>query len=283
MFRIRRALAISAAAGAVVAFSVGPALAQPSAGPTVSIGAKTLIPRTYGDTFTAFHDGKYAHVTVSGAVTGATSGTVAQLYAQPFPYKKAPAPVAGQQLALTGTSPQSYGFTATPGIATKYSVEILPSSTVSTPVQASSGTRTVYVVTIQPVTGWKTCNPPRLHQRPVCHQTLHIYTRVPAPTYKAESRKKVYFYFAVKLNPTRIPSPPTTLSLLRSAKISKAKRISATEFEQTITFSFFVSDHDAYNPVFNFCSKASESSDGVNLPGHHHCGASKVKTSWFLG
>ncbi len=280
MSRLRRALAISAAAGAVVAFSVGPALAQPSAAPTVSIGAKSLIPKTYGDTFTAFHDGKYSHVTVSGTVTGGTSGMVAQLLAQPFPYKKAAAPVAGQQLVLGGASSENYSFTATPGIATKYSVEILPSATVSTPVAATSGTRTVYVVTIQPSTGIKTCN--RAGNRPVCHETLHIYTRVPASARVAEGKKKLYFYFAVKLSRTSIPKPPVWLNLDRSAKVSRAKKISATEFEQTVTFSFRV-NNDAYNFLFNFCSKASESSDGVNLPGHHHCGASKVRTSWFLG
>jgi hypothetical protein len=279
--RFWRAALVSAGAVAVVASGVGPAVAQTATGPTVTITAKAS--SVYGYTFVGFKDGKYSKVAFTGNISGATSGMAAQLYAQPFPYKKAPAPVAGQKLALDGTSSQGYSFTATPGIATRYSVEILPSSTVSTPVQATSATRTVYVVTIQPVTGWKTCNPPRRGQRPICHQSLHIYTRLPASAYKAESKKTVYFYLAVRLSPTAIPRPPTTLSLLRSAKISKAKRISATEFEQTVTFSFFVSDHDAYNANIDFCSKASESSDGVNLPGHHHCGAKKVKTSWFLG
>jgi hypothetical protein len=279
--KLWRTLAISAAACAVVGAGAVPALAQPAQSPTLTITTKAS--SFYGYTFVGLNDGKYSHVAITGNVSGAASGNVVQLYAQPFPYKKAPAPVAGQQLALTGTSPQAYSFTGTPGIATRYSVEVLPSSTVSTPAQATSATRTVYVVTVQPLTGFKTCNPPRKGQRPICHQTLHIWTRVPASAYKAESRKKEYFYFGVKLNPTRIPAPPTTLSLLRSAKISKSKRISATEFEQTVTFSFFVSDHDAYNTNYDFCSKASESSDGINLPGHHHCGASKIKTSWFLG
>jgi hypothetical protein len=285
--KLWRTLAISAAACAVVATGAVPALAQTAQSPTVTISVKSLIPKTYGYTWVGFKDtyegGKYSRVMVSGTVSSATGGTVVQLFAQPFPYKKAPAPVAGQQLALTGSSPQAYSFTATPGIATRYSVEVLPSSTVSTPVQAASATSTVYVVPIQPATGWKTCNPPRRGQRPICHQALHIYTKVPASAYKAESRKKLYFYFGVKLNPTKIPPAPTTLRLLRSAKVSKAKRISATEFEQTVTFSFFASDHDALSANYDFCSKASESSDGFDLPGHHHCGASKIKVSWFLG
>jgi hypothetical protein len=280
MFRLRRALAISAAAGAVAAFGASPAFAQPSTGPTVSIGAKSLVPTAYGYTWVAFKDGKYARVTVSGAVTGATSGTVAQLYAQPFPYKTAAAPVSGQQLALTGISPQSYSFTATPGIATRYSVEILPSATMSTPVAATSATKTVYVATTQPVTGIKSCN--RAGNRPICHETIHIFTRVPASARLAESKKKVYFYFAVKLARTSIPKGPRTLTLDRSAKISKAKKISATEFEQTITISFRV-NNDAYDFNIDYCVKASESSDGVNLPGHHHCGATRINVRWFLG
>ncbi len=280
MSRLRRALAISAAAGAVVAFSVGPALAQPSAGPTVSIGVKSLIPKTYGDTFTAFHDGKYSHVTVSGAVTGGTSGMVAQLFAQPFPYKKAAAPVAGQQLVLGSTSPENYSFTATPGIATRYSVEILPSTTVSTPVAATSAAKTVYVATDQKVTGLKTCNRAG-NARSATRPSTSTPGCPPRPAV-AESKKKLYFYFGMKLSRTSIPKPPVWLNLDRSAKISKAKKISATEFEQTVKFSFRIGN-DGYHFLFNFCSKASESSDGVNLPGKHHCGASRVRPSWFLG
>lgn len=251
-------------------------MAQPAAAPTVSISAHSLIRKAYGYTFTAFHDGKYSRVTISGAVTGGTSGMVAQLYARPFAFTKAPAPVAGQQVVLTGTSPESYSFTATPGIATRYSVEILPSATVSTPVQATSATSKVYVVTTQPFTGLRNCG------RPVCHETIRIYTKVPASARVAEMRKKLYFYFGLKLSRTTIPRAPAWLTLDRSAKISKARRITRTEFEQTVTFSFRIGN-DAYNYRFSYCSKATESTDGVNLPGHHHCGATIVRANWFLG
>jgi hypothetical protein len=281
MSRLRRALAISAAAGAVVALGVSPALAQPSAAPTVSIGVKSLVPTVYGYTVVPFKDGKYSRITVSGAVTGATSGMVAQLYARPFPYKTAAAPVTGQQLALTGTSPQSYSFTATPGIATRYSVEILPGATVSSPVAATSAIKTTYVATNQKVTGVRTCN--RAGGRPVCHQTIHIYTRLPASGYRAEAPKKLYFYLGLKLSATGEPKPPVWLTLDRSAKVAKAKRISATEFEQTVTFSFRIGNRDGYYFLVNFCTKASESKDGVNLPGHHHCGATRINVRWFLG
>jgi hypothetical protein len=236
----------------------------------------------YGYTFVPFHNGKYSAVTISGAVSGATSGMVAQLYAQIFPYKSAPAPVTGQQLALTGNSPQDYSFTADPGLATRYSVEVLPSSTVSTPVQATSPVTTVYVVTTQPLTGFKSCN--RRGNRPVCHETVHLFTRVPAPAYRTESRLKLYFYFAFRLNATHIPPAPSWVYLNRSVtSISKAKKISATEFEQTITLAYRIGDHDAASISYNYCSKSQESSDGVNLPGHHNCGAKKARATWFLG
>ena len=205
---------------------------------------------------------------------------VAQLFAQPFPYKKAAAPVVGQQQVLTGTSPEPYSFSSTPGIATRYSVEVLPSSTVSTPVQATSARQTVYVVTIPAETGVKTCN--RAHNRPICHQTIRIYTLVPSSAYRAQSRLRLYFYFGIKLARIGVPKAPTWMSLDTAAKISKAKRISAVEFEQTVTFSFRV-NNDGYNFNFNYCSKSAESSDGVNLPGHHHCGDKKVRPNWFLG
>jgi hypothetical protein len=66
-------------------------------------------------------------------------------------------------------------------------------------------------------------------------------------------------------------------------KISAAKKISSHEFEQTVTLAFRIGDHNAYSGNYNFCSKSAEPSDGVNLPGHHHCGNKRVKASWFLG
>jgi hypothetical protein len=282
--KLWRTLAISAAASAAVATGAVPALAQPTAGPSVTISLTSAVPKAYGYTFVAFHDsykdGKYSKVTVAGSVSGATAGMVAQLYAQTFPYKTAAAPVTGQQLVLDGTSPEAYRFTATPGLATRYQVEVLPSTTVSSPIQATSATDTAYVATTQPATANPSCN--KRGNRPVCHETFKIYTILPASAYRAESRKKLYFYFAVNLNRRRIPPAPTQLTLEKSAKISKARRISSIEFEQTVTFSFRVYD-DGYNFNFSYCSKASESSDGVNLPGHHHCGAKKIKATWFLG
>jgi hypothetical protein len=285
MATLRRTFFISAAACAIVASTAGSALAQPTTtGPTVTIGVSSANAKAYGYTFVVFGNTydhqKYATATISGSVSNATSGNVAQLYAQPFPYKHAPVAVADQQLVLNGASSEHYSFSAIPGIATRYSVEILPSATVSAPAQAASAAVTSYVVTDQWSTGVKTCN--RAGNRPICHQSIRIRTLLPASAYRAEARKKLYFYFAINLNSRRIPTTPVWLTLDNSARIGKAKRVSAVEFEQTVVISFRV-NNDAYNFNFSYCSKASESSDGVNLPGHHHCGAKRVKDTWFLG
>jgi hypothetical protein len=279
--RFWRAAFISAGAIAVVASGVGPAIAQTATGPTVTMSVSTA-GKVYGYNFVAFRDSyehdKYAAATITGSVSNAAGGNVAQLYAQPFPYKHAPAAVAGQQLVLNGTSPQAYSFKTIPGIATRFSVEILPSATVSTPALATSASSTVYVATAQP-DFYKYCTQ---KNRPICHITMRIYTILPASAYRAEARKRLYFYFAVKLSPDSEPKSPVWVNLDHSAKISKVKRISAFEFEQTVSFSFRV-NNDGYAWAFNFCSKASESTDGVNLPGHHYCGNKRVKASWFLG
>jgi hypothetical protein len=274
MSTFRRTLAVAAAASAIVASGGAAALAQPATtAPTVSIGATAL--KVYGYNFVAFKDGKYASVTLSGTVTGGTSGMVAQLYAQQFPYKKAAAPVSHRQLVLDGTSSENYSFTATPGLATRYSVEILPSATASTPVQATSPTANVYVATSQYYTGIRKC------KRPVCTETIKIYTIVPSSARLAEARKTLYFYFGIRFSATGKPAP-TWLTLDRSAKIGKAKKVSGTEFEQTVSFSFRIGNN-GYHFGLSYCSKASEPKDGVNLPGHHYCGNKKVRPSWFLG
>jgi hypothetical protein len=288
MSRLARWIAPAALAGGLVAgliaipaaqasTSRGSALAQPAQAPVVTISTKSALPVVTHDVFVLYKAKGADTVTVSGTVSESTAGQVAALYAQPFPYSKPAAPVAGQSLTLpTSSTPTAYAFTAQPMIATKYTVEVLPSSTVSTPVVAQSATKTVYVATYQ--TG-----SPNQCGRPVCHVTLHIYTHLPKSAYSTESRKKWYFYFAVKLSRTHEPSAPNWLNLLQRAKISKAKRINSTEFERTITWSFRI-NNDGFHYAFNFCSKDTESKDGINLPGSHSCGAKRVRrTAVYLG
>jgi len=262
-----------AASGLTMAGSVS-AFAAPATAPVVTIATKSVFKPVTHDVFVMYKGGKAANVTISGTVSGATTGDVATLYAQSFPFTSAPAPVAGQTVTLnpTDTNPIPYSFTATPHLATKYTVEVFD----STPTFLSqSPTKTVYVVTNQPFTGLKRCG------RPVCHETIHVDTLLPASAYKLESAKRWFFYFKVKLDPVIVPPAPRFLFLHR-ATITRVRRISRTEFERTISWSFRIGNN-GFNFNFSFCSKDTEAKDGLNLPGRHGCGATKVLARQYLG
>ena len=275
--RVWQLATIVAATCGLAAVGTVPALAQPAQAPTVTISAQSAFRPITDDVFVVYKDThkgtnlRYDQVDVSGSVSQSTAGQVAALFAQPFPYKATPKMVAGQSVTLpTSTTPVSYKFKATPTIATKYTVEVLPSSTTSSPVVATSPATPVYVVTFQ-TARLSTCS------RPVCHETLTVYTHLPNSAYKSESTKKSYFYFGLRLSKTGTPSFPRWL-YLKKASISKARRVSSTEFKTTIKWAFRVGN-DGYAYAINFCSKNSESKDGINLPGSHSCGAHRISTS----
>jgi len=244
-----------------------------ASGVTVSITAQSQFKAVSGDTFVLFAESKDSRVTLKGSISGATTRDVAVLYAQQWPYKKTPAQVPGQHttLTVTGGAAVSYSFTTVPQLATRYSVEVLTSLS-STPALGSSKAVSVYVVAGGKATGLRKCG------RPTCRETWHIYTIVPASLYKAESVKRLYFYFALNLSPTREPGPPKYVYLDHSASISKVKRINSSEFERTITWSFHIGD-DGFNWVPAFCTKDSESKDGLNLPGSHGCGDRRIRSN----
>jgi hypothetical protein len=275
--RAWRLATIVAATCALAAVGTVPALAAPAQAPTVTINTQSAFRPVTHDVFVVYKDThkgthlRFDQVAISGTVSQSTSGQVAALFAQPFPYKAKPKRVAGQSVTLpTSTTPVSYKFKATPTIATKYTVEVLPSST-GGPVVATSRTKPVYVVTFQ-TARLSSCH------RPVCHETLTVFTRLPNSAYKSESTKKSYFYFGLRLSKTGTPSFPRFLNLDKKASISKAKRVSSTEFKNTIKWSFRVGN-DGFAFLINFCSTNSESKDGINLPGTHSCGVKKISRS----
>jgi hypothetical protein len=275
-----RGAVIAAASCALAAAGTGSAVAQTTQAPTVTISTQSALRPVTHDVFVIYKNSTFLKgthhrldtVNISGSVSQSTAGQVAALFAQPFPYKAAPTEVSGQSMTLpTSSTPVSYAFTAVPTIATKYTVEVLPSSTTSSPVVGMSPTDTVYVATNQ-VVHFSTCG------RPVCHLSMRVFTHLPKSAYQTEQSKKWYFYFAVTRSATRVPPPPRWLYLDTKAKISKVKKISSTEFERTISWSFRVGN-DGYFPVINFCSKDTESKDGINLPGSHNCGVKKIRSN----
>lgn len=274
MPRSWREAAVLVVAAVAIGAGIGPAVAQAAAGPTITIKATSAIPVVTHDVLVQYHNSRLDKVTISGTISATASGDVAQLYAQSFPFNKAARPVPGQDEAFSAsTSPVAYTFTAVPNLATRYSVRLFASSTATTAL-ASSAVKNVYVTSNQPFYGLRSCT------RPVCHETVRIYTYIPASTYKTESAKRWFFYFGLRLSPTVEPPPPTWIYLDGKASISKVKRISAREFERTISFSFTI-NNDGFHYVFAYCSKDTEARDGLNLPGHHGCGAKRVRSNVF--
>jgi hypothetical protein len=96
--------------------------------------------------------------------------------------------------------------------------------------------------------------------------------------------KHMYPYFGVRLGNAAVPPAPKWLYLNAGhATVAPARRISASEFEETLKYSFTIGNH-SYNWSWNSCWKDTVSKDGLGLPGHHSCGASRVlRTPQYLG
>jgi hypothetical protein len=272
MSRLWRGVAAVALTAGLLTTLELPALAAspvPSA-VTVTITAKSRIPHVTGDTLVVFKAGKFAKATIRGSITGAASGDLATLFAQPFPYKHHAAAV-GSPLKLTGASSEKYSFTVAPTFATRYYVRI------SGLHVGRSATRVVYVTTGGHFSNAKPC------ARPVCTQKLRFTVVIPASALKQETAKHLYFYFGIRLGAISIPPLPKRLTLDTHAKVTKVGRLSATRFQWRITWSFRIGSH-SYNFLPGVCTKDTESKDGLGLPGHHHCGDKSFSTKTvYLG
>jgi hypothetical protein len=106
----------------------------------------------------------------------------------------------------------------------------------------------------------------------------------PASALKAEMRKRIYVYFGINLSPTGTPKAPKRLRLgAGGGKAAKARRLSAGEYEVTISYSFRIGN-DGYYWTPGWCTKDTEPQDGLGLPGHHGCGAPTISaTAYYLG
>jgi Protein kinase domain len=276
--RVRIAVAVAAAV-VLAAAGVAVALLRGHHGPVPGfspVAARSAFPPVTGEVFVEFRGGTQASAELSGEIRHVTSGEVAQLDAQPFPYRRAPVPVGSVILRPAGTTAR-YAFRVTPILATRYRVEVFGSSTAASPL-ASSAVRTIYVTTGGTSGNAQTC------ARPVCHETLPVQVLVPASALSAEISKPWYLYFNISLSPGKVPPAPATLLLgAGGARVTASRRISADEFERTITFSFRVGN-DAYNWNWTSCNKDTEAEDGIGLPGQHGCGdRSVLAAAVYLG
>ena len=87
----------------------------------------------------------------------------------------------------------SYEFQVSPALATRYRVELLPSSTASAPL-GTSAMATIYVVIGRASEYTQTCG------RRVCHESLFTDNYVPPSALQAEMAKPWYAYFGVNLS-----------------------------------------------------------------------------------
>jgi hypothetical protein len=265
--RFRSGIAVTVLAGGLVAAGAAPAVAAPAASPTVTIAAKSVFKPVTGDVFVVFLAGKFASAHIHGTITGGNGG-VATLLAQTFPFKS-PAVQAGSKKLSGATVP--YTFTVTPALATRYEVKVVTSSSVtSAPV-------TVYVSNQQTVSPTKRCS------RPVCHERIRVTEIVPASTLSDEISKHWYFYFALNRNPNRTPPTPRFATLDTHVSITRPVAGRSRMFTRTLSWSFRIGK-DGYGFVWATCSKDTEATDGLGLPGHHACGVRVIDaTAEYIG
>lgn len=272
--RFRTGIAVVVLAGGLAATGGLPALAAPAVPPTVTIAAKSVFPPVTGDVFVVFRAPvRFSRARIHGNISGARSGEVARLFAQRFPFRRAP--VRAGAVTLTHAT-SAYSFTVAPSLATHYRVEVFANGTSTRPL-ASSALRTVFVANDMRVPALRPCS------RPVCSQRIRVVELVPPSTLRTEISKRWFFYFGLNLSRMGVPPPPRFLTLDTHAAISRPVRVSAGSFAVTISWSFRIGN-DGFNFIFNMCNKDTESTDGLGLPGHHSCGALRISaTIEYLG
>jgi serine/threonine protein kinase len=277
----RRRVGLAAAAAAVVlAGAVAVPLILSGGGPVPEfspIAVKSALTPVTGDVYVVYQGGSQASATLSGTVKNVTSGEVARVAAQQFPFRRPPVLVGGSAILRPARGAARYTFRVTPALATRYLIEVFANSTATSPV-ATSPDRTVYVTLSATYGNGQACG------RPLCHESFPIRVFAPAATLRTEIAKHWYAYFAINLAPVKEPGRPSVLLLgAGDAHVSAAQRVSATEFKLTITYSFTIGN-DAYNWNWSACRKDSETTDGMGLPGHHGCGDRSVSaTASYLG
>ena len=257
---------------AIVAQLAGVGPADASAAPTVTIAATTSLKTVTGDSFVVYHATALDSAKLHGTVANATVGEVAALYAQQFPFNKPAVRVASITLKAATTA---YSFTVTPSLATHYNVRLFATATATSPV-TTSPVQDLYVATDQSTGALQKCG------RPKCVETIQVDTYVPASALSTEMGKRVYPYFGINLGSSSIPAAPKWLLLnAADAKVTKSRKVSAGEFENTFTFT--IGNH-SYSFLPSFCTKDAVTTDGLGLPGSHGCGTSRIPSDqYYLG
>jgi serine/threonine protein kinase len=241
-----------------------------------AIAAASPLAKTTGDVYVVYNAGNDSSATLSGQIPHVTSGEVAQLYAQQFPYDSAPTRAGSAVLNPSGST-AAYSFQVTPTLATRYKVELFQNSSETTPL-ASSPNTTVYVAVAAITPSSQTC------ARPVCTETLTSHVYVPPPALKTEMAKRWYTYFNLVLAPVVEPAPPTLLLLGDgNPHVDPSTQIAPNEYQFVVTFQFTIGTN-AYYWRWTKCTIDTEAQDGIGLPGSHGCGAPSTNANQsYLG
>jgi hypothetical protein len=244
------------------------AAANSAAAVTITIGTRSALPKVTGRTLVAYRGPSGSTVaTVSGTVSGAHQGAKATLLYEPF---GARAYARGGSVTLAGGRNAKYSFRVRPEIATNYRIQVTGTKLGTVP---DSAVRTVFVEALGAITGKRACSRPA---RPVCHITLRLWVSVPVSAYRTEAAKHWYLYAGLRLARSHRPPAPRTLTLSRSATATRPQRKHLYEFVITLRYQFRVGRHDAFTWRVNFCTRDSETTDGLGLPGHHGCGNKRI-------
>jgi serine/threonine-protein kinase len=287
-WRRRRVPVIAAGIAVAAAAAVTAGIILPGSAPhqakivasvaSIAINADSNLDQVSGYTVVDYNSGKDGNAQIHGQVTGALNGEVAVLYAQPFPYKSAPAQAGTVILHPAGKTAQ-YSFQVTPAVATRYKVELFRSSTATKPL-ATSPARTIYVTIVGKVVSQSAPT----NCGSVCHNKIQVRINVPASAMSTEISKKVFTYFAANIGPHKYPATPKTLTLGAGQPQVSVNRVSATQYTLTVTFSYRIPQGKWARWDWNSCQQDTVAVDGMGVPGHHACGdASIPDPAGYLG
>ena len=173
-------------------------------------------------------------------------------------------------------------FTVTPSVATHYAVRLFPASPATVPVQQARLCRASTSPADQSTGAPPEVQPPRCADRDLPHR--HVRARLGPQLFRDEQARLPVPRHQPWVVGAFPPSPNWLYLNGGHAKSRRVRRrISAGEFENTLTFSFTIGNH-SYSWLPAFCTRDAVSKDGLGLPGSHDCGASRIPlTLAYLG
>jgi hypothetical protein len=264
------------AAGSLLATVLGlPGhLAAETAPPQVSLSVTTANKPVGGDRYVTYDQRGANQAKLQGTATNPPAGASVALLSSVFPYDAPSQPIATATLN-PAAGKDAYSFTVTPTLATRYFVELLGS--VSDPgVLARSTQSVVYVAADLVYSEAKQAQ----CSRPECHRTFSATVTYPTSVAATESAKHWNTYFGLALLPVAAPAPPTWLHLRHNWKVGRTRLLRPGVYKTTFRLEFRIGEK-GFDWRAAVCTRDTESVDGLGLPGHHSCGAGRIRTKQF--